>query len=73
MPKIKFIHEYWESNPSNIKYTYKEKSTGYLWNAEKINGNVVKLWTENAWGSFYHQSVDIYRFKVEYEEYNSKS
>ena len=49
------------------QYAYKAPD-GTLWNIDRVEGNMVHLWTVNAWGSVHHQSVDYYRFKSEWRE-----
>jgi hypothetical protein len=68
--EIKIVPEYWESNPSDIRYNYVSPE-GYLANVSGIVGKMVQTWSINAWGRFINEAIDLYRFKATYREHKT--
>jgi hypothetical protein len=64
---VKISPEKWSEKHYTFKYDYISPE-GNLWNVGSIEGNHIHLWTINAWGTVYNQSVNIYEFKNTYKE-----
>ena len=59
--------EFWTAGPVHYNYLAPD---GTLWNVGRVQGDYVQLWTINAWGSTYYQTIPLTEFRENWKEYN---